>query len=54
MHKKSITSKGSFKQLRQMAQISMKYSNFNLFDKFIINLKSILILTVYKFLNKLT
>ena len=53
MHKTNITTKGSFKQLRQMAQISIRYGNFNLFDKLVINFKSILILILYKFLNKL-
>ena len=51
MHKTNITSKGSFKQLNQMAKISNKYGNFNFFEKIIIRLKSILILGVYKILN---
>ena len=33
MHKTNITSKGSFKQLNQMAKISNKYGNFNFFEK---------------------
>ena len=51
MHKTNITSKGSFKQLNQMAKISNKYGNFNFFEKIIIRLKSILILGIYKILN---
>ena len=51
MHKTNITSKGSFKQLNQMAKISNKYGNFNFFEKIIIRLKSILIVGVYKILN---
>lgn len=51
MHKTNITSKGSFKQLTQMAEISNKYGDFNFFEKMIIKLKSIAILIFYKILN---
>jgi len=51
MHKTNITSKGSFKQLTQMAEISNKYGDFNFFEKIIIKLKSIAILIFYKILN---
>jgi glycosyltransferase involved in cell wall biosynthesis len=51
MHKTNITSKGSFKQLNQMAKISNKYGNFNFFEKIIIRVKSIFILSIYRILN---
>ena len=51
MHKTNITSKGSFKQLTQMAEISSRYGDFNFFERIIIKLKSLLLLVFYKILN---
>ena len=51
MHKTNITSKGSFKQMSQMAEISNKYGDFNFFEKIIIKIKSLLLLALYRILN---
>ena len=51
MHENSLTTKGNFKQLNTMHLISMKYGNFNFFEKFYLKLKFILIYLLYKILR---
>ena len=53
VHKTNITSKGSFDQMKQMAEISMKYGKFNMLERLFIRLKSYVIIITYRFLNLL-
>ena len=51
VHKTNITSRGSIKQMKQMSEISIKYGNFNIFEKIITKIKSSIIIIIYKLLN---
>ena len=50
-HKTNITSKGSVKQMKQMAEISIFYGEFSKIQKIFIHLKSYLIILIYRVSN---